>query len=193
MKVGVLLAAGDGVRMGGPKALLRVKGEPLVRLHVRRLFESGCDSVVVAVRPEVAPLLSSMRVTVVASRCVDPAGSLALCVEALPVQTRVVVVQLVAMLPVQVETHQRLVRALDEGALAASPRFRGVGGHPVVARREVFDGYDGRPLCDVLDSLGAARVRLEVDDVAVASRLERRGDVARWVGGSPEFDVGPSP
>ncbi|HZG92134.1 MAG TPA: NTP transferase domain-containing protein, partial [Pseudonocardia sp.] len=38
----MLLAAGAGRRMGGPKALVELDGEPLVRRAVRVLAEGGC-------------------------------------------------------------------------------------------------------------------------------------------------------
>lgn len=49
---GLLLAAGAGRRMGGPKALVEVAGEPLLRRAVRMLREGGCDEVVVVVGAE---------------------------------------------------------------------------------------------------------------------------------------------
>ena len=46
---GLLLAAGAGRRMGRPKALVELDGEPLVRRGVRLLRQGGCDPVVVVV------------------------------------------------------------------------------------------------------------------------------------------------
>lgn len=46
---GLLLAAGAGRRMGGPKALVEVDGAPLLRRAVLLLREGGCDEVVVVV------------------------------------------------------------------------------------------------------------------------------------------------
>lgn len=44
---GLLLAAGAGRRMGGPKALVELAGEPLVRRALRALQDGGCDPVLV--------------------------------------------------------------------------------------------------------------------------------------------------
>jgi nicotine blue oxidoreductase len=44
---GVVLAAGAGVRFGGPKALVRLDGERLVDRAVRSLREGGCTPVLV--------------------------------------------------------------------------------------------------------------------------------------------------
>ncbi|HEY5335252.1 MAG TPA: NTP transferase domain-containing protein, partial [Mycobacteriales bacterium] len=49
---GLLLAAGSGSRMGGPKALLSWRGRPLVEHGIRTLLEGGCDPVVVVVGAE---------------------------------------------------------------------------------------------------------------------------------------------
>ncbi|MET7989380.1 nucleotidyltransferase family protein [Amycolatopsis sp. NPDC005232] len=46
---GLLLAAGAGRRFGGPKALVELDGEPLVRRALRTLTEAGCGPVRVAV------------------------------------------------------------------------------------------------------------------------------------------------
>ena len=51
---GLLLAAGAGRRMGGPKALVEVGGEPLLRRAVRLLRDGGCDEVVVVVGAQAA-------------------------------------------------------------------------------------------------------------------------------------------
>ena len=49
--VGLVLAAGAGRRMGGPKALVRLTdgGPTLVETAVARVLEGGCDRVVVVV------------------------------------------------------------------------------------------------------------------------------------------------
>lgn len=44
---GVLLAAGEGQRLGQPKALVRVNGRTLVERGGRILLEAGCDPVVI--------------------------------------------------------------------------------------------------------------------------------------------------
>lgn len=45
--VGVVLAAGPSNRLGRPKQLVQVRGEPLVRRTTWRLLESSCDRVAV--------------------------------------------------------------------------------------------------------------------------------------------------
>lgn len=48
----VVLAAGRGTRMGGPKALVRVDGVTLAERHAARLVEAGCARVVIVVPPD---------------------------------------------------------------------------------------------------------------------------------------------
>ncbi|HTJ66555.1 MAG TPA: nucleotidyltransferase family protein [Actinospica sp.] len=43
--VGLVLAAGGGSRMGGPKAVVEYRGEPLITSAVRTAFAGGCDVV----------------------------------------------------------------------------------------------------------------------------------------------------
>ncbi|MHA6785627.1 nucleotidyltransferase family protein [Pseudonocardia saturnea] len=47
MVTGLLLAAGAGRRMGRPKALVELDGEPLVRRALRALADGGCSPLVV--------------------------------------------------------------------------------------------------------------------------------------------------
>jgi CTP:molybdopterin cytidylyltransferase MocA len=57
---GLLLAGGAGRRMGGPKALVELDGEPLVRRALRSLSDGGCAPLVVvlgAAAAHVRPLL----------------------------------------------------------------------------------------------------------------------------------------
>ncbi len=46
LRLGVVLAAGAGSRMGGPKALLEYQGSRLIERAVKVAFAGGCDRVV---------------------------------------------------------------------------------------------------------------------------------------------------
>lgn len=56
---GVLLAAGEGRRLGGPKALLVLDGRPLVERGARTLVDAGCDPVVVVLGAGAEEVLGS--------------------------------------------------------------------------------------------------------------------------------------
>ena len=49
MIAAVILAAGSGTRMGGPKALLTLQGESLLQRAVRLALEAGCQPVIAVV------------------------------------------------------------------------------------------------------------------------------------------------
>ena len=200
----ILLAAGRGERIGGPKALLEIDGKTLAERHVERAFALGCHRVVLVVRPEVAGALDTRPcpgLVLAISEAPDPAGSLAVGVRALEGCDRVLVTPVDA-LPVGEETCTVLLSALDRGAQAATPVHEGRGGHPVICLLEVLAPYPfpmGKkapqgspengppPLRSVLRELGAGRVRVDVDDPAVEADLDTPEDLRAFAGTSPRF------
>src|SRR5688500_17789170 len=116
--IAVVLAAGRGERLGGPKALLTWPGpagdEPLALAHARVRLAAECTRAIVVVRAEVATALGKLvadeRITLVTSRAPDdlgPAGSLAAASEWLRAHDcayDVAVVGPVDMPPVSVRT-----------------------------------------------------------------------------------------
>jgi molybdenum cofactor cytidylyltransferase len=186
---GIVLAAGAGERMGGPKALLLVEGEPLARLHARRLREARCAKVVIVTRGELVERFA-LDATVAASAAPDPAGSLAVGLAALgAAPDDVLVITPVDAYPVGVETIARLVETVGAGAEAATPRSGGRGGHPVVIRARALATFRDapRPLRDVLSALGDTRARVDVDDPSVATDLDTPEDVLAITGEEPRF------
>lgn len=188
----IVLAAGEGRRMGGPKALLVIDGKPLVRWHVQRLGEVGCRPIVVVVRhsivSEVRQLLGDApAVHLVACDTSAMAASLTVGLGHVPLASQSIVVSPVDALPVQCSTLQGLIEAVtEEGVLVATPAYAGRGGHPVVARetllRRFLQGYAGT-LRDLIRSVERQRHRLEVDDAAVGHDLDTPADLAA-VGGA---------
>lgn len=186
MKLGaVVLAAGQGRRMGGNKALLLVDGCSLVRRHVARLREVGCAHVVVvvptkrvvAVREELGAFDA---VEIVGADTSGQAESLAAALS--HVAGDVVVVTPVDLVPPRAATMQALLAALTPPFAAVTPTWEGQGGHPVVIRREwlvEFErGFAPLPtLHDVLRGLGTRRLRLPVDDAAVLGDLDTPQDL----------------
>jgi molybdenum cofactor cytidylyltransferase len=84
----VILAAGSGRRMGGPKALLRLGGETLLRRMVRVALEAGCAPVL-AVVGDWDPGLDDLAVQVLvnAGAAEGMASSLRLGIATLPEET----------------------------------------------------------------------------------------------------------
>ncbi len=147
---GLLLAAGAGRRMGGPKALIELDGEALVRRGIRLLRAGGCDPVVVVVgarADDVRPLCDGAQVVEASGWAsgmgaslqagladltgrVDPGGrAVQACVVALvdqPLVTAVVV--------------ERLRAAHDKGAQAAVATYDGRPRNPVLLDRTTWPG-----------------------------------------------------
>jgi CTP:molybdopterin cytidylyltransferase MocA len=190
--IAIVLAAGAGTRMGGPKARLVIDGEPLAVLHARRFRDAGCAQVVSVTRRELALWLASWlgpgRIAI--SEAPDPAGSLAIGLAAFPPHDEdVLVITPVDALPARAATIAALVATVRAGAEAATPVYAGRGGHPIAARARALAGLAAapRPLRDVLAALGPRRARVEVDDPAVTIDLDTPDDVARVTGAPPRF------
>lgn len=186
----LILAAGSGGRMGGPKARLLVDGVPLVLRHVRRAREAGCERVLVVARPEDLDWLATEGVEAVASRAPDQAGSLAVGVRALRDVRDHVLVTPVDTLPASCATITSLRGRICDSIDAVSPRFEGRGGHPLIVRSRVLDPYReglSPTLRELLATLGIRRIRLPVDDPATALDLDLPEDVVRLTGAVPRF------
>ena len=174
---GIVLAAGAGTRMGGPKARLLIGGETLLSLHVRRLREAGCTEVVAVVAPNEASIVKDAIVAI--STAPDPAGSLRAGLAKVPPGD--LVITPVDVLPAKVETIAALVAALERGD-AATPEH----GHPVAIRRAALEGFTGT-LRDVLSALGDRRIRVAIDDASLARDLDEPADVEALTGAPPTF------
>jgi CTP:molybdopterin cytidylyltransferase MocA len=173
----IVLAAGDGTRMGGPKALLVYDGVPLALAHARRAVALGCHEVVIALR-RAHPAIAGDRVRVIVSNASDQAGSLRIALLGLSPGALVMITP-VDSLPVEPATFAALRTALERGAAAVSPTCGGRGGHPVLCRSHALATF--RTLRDV------PRVRVEVSDPRVLVDLDTPADVEALTGEPPRF------
>ncbi len=136
---GLLLAAGGGRRMGRPKALVEVDGEPLVRRGVRLLADGGCTPVVVVVgaaAEQVRPLCDGARVVEAADWATGMAASLRAGLAA--VTGDACVVALVDQPGVTSAAVERLRAAHRDGARAAVATYAGRPRNPVVLDRSLW-------------------------------------------------------
>lgn len=192
----LVLAAGRGRRMGGPKALLLIGDEPLALLHARtheRVMQGmRVVRVVIVTTEDVRGLLASdsrADITFVAPdrpHELGPAGSIGAAVRsgALDGVSRVAITP-VDVLPAPPSRIAALLDALVTHEAALSPR-----GHPVALRGEVLRaGYrDANPILrDFLATLGCAR--LPPDEAGVLTDLDTPDDVVRITGSAPRFLV----
>ncbi|MDQ6648512.1 MAG: nucleotidyltransferase family protein [Actinomycetota bacterium] len=144
MKVaGLLLAAGAGSRMGQPKALVRLDGEPLVRRGIRLLRDGGCSSVTVVLGAAADEVIAQGRLTDV-DLChnVDWAdgmgSSLRAGLAALPADAEATLVALVDQPLVGAEAVRRLLAAGADGAVAAVATYEGRRRNPVLLARALW-------------------------------------------------------
>lgn len=190
----VILGAGRGTRVGGPKALLLVEPAtrvPLAVAHVRARREAS--AIVVVVTAEVASMLAPQLAGTGARIVVNalpnewgPAASLRACAAELAACERWIVGPVDA-LPALEASIDLLLDALGAGVDAA--RF--VRGHPVAARASLLrDAYvgEGEPptLRDVLARARVVTVPLP-DDPAITTELDTVDDVVRVTGARPVF------
>lgn len=141
---GLLLAAGAGRRMGGPKALLELDGDPLVRRGIRLLRDGGCAPVVVvlgAAADRVRPLCDDAQVVQAPGWRTGMAASLRaglVALQAAPGVTACVValVDQPGITPLCVE---RLRAAHEAGATAAVASYDGRRRNPVLLDRSVWE------------------------------------------------------
>jgi len=129
---GLLLAAGEGSRLGRPKALLEYRGELLVERGVRLLREGGCDPVIVV--QGAAPVHVPGVVVVDNPQWRTGMGSsLRAGLAALPAEAAAVVVALVDQPFVQAGAVRALI---DSGAAVAVATYGGRRRNPVLVARE---------------------------------------------------------
>ena len=185
---GVLLAAGAGRRMGGPKALVELDGEPLVRRGVRLLLEAGCDPILVVVGAaavDVAPLCDGADVVVATEWATGMGASLRAGLAALTDSAATsAVVALVDQPLVTTEAVHRLVAASAAGAVAAVATYDGRQRNPVLLDRSVWSGVAEAAVGDAgargwLRAHPELVVEVECSDVGSPEDLDTPQDLAR--------------
>ncbi len=183
--IGLLLAAGAGRRMGGPKALLRdPDGTPWVVRSVRALAEGGCVEVVVVVGAAAGSVSRLLPAGVRGIRATDwaegmgaslRAGLAALSEEEMrPVDA--VLVSLVDTPGVTREVVARL-RAVAGPDVLARAGYQGRPGHPVLIGRQHWPGVltvarGDRGARDYLTGRGDVRL-VECGDVGHGADRDR--------------------
>lgn len=166
----LVLAAGEGSRLGRPKALVRLDGELLVDRSVRVAREAGCDPVVVVLGASAADVVTSgdLRDTVVLVNDSWRAGmgsSLQVGLHALAeIGADACVVLLVDQPGVSAGVVRRIADAPAAAAVAAS--YAGRQGNPVRLDAAIWDEVCAAAVGDV----GArAWMRTHPEDVNVVA------------------------
>ncbi len=145
LTAGLLLAAGAGRRMGGPKALVELDGTPLVQRGTALLRAAGCVPVVVVVgaaADRVRPLCAGAEVVEAPDWATGMGASLRAGLAALASWSPPVgacVVALVDQPRVTAQAVQRLLAAHRAGAVAAVATYDGQRRNPVLLDRSTWD------------------------------------------------------
>jgi CTP:molybdopterin cytidylyltransferase MocA len=184
---GLVLAAGEGKRLGRPKALIEIDGERLVDRAVRVLHEAGCTPVyVVAGATPLADVATrgSALVTVVDNP--DwPTGMGSSVRRGLAAVTEDAVVIMVVDTPgIGAEVVRRLVDAHVAGATAAVATYGGAPRNPVLLARQHFPDVSALAVGDVgarafLASRPDVVTQVECSDVADPSDIDNPDDMRR--------------
>ncbi|WP_018332370.1 nucleotidyltransferase family protein [Actinomycetospora chiangmaiensis] len=186
---GLLLAAGAGRRMGTPKALVELDGEPLVARALRALHDGGCA-------PRVVVVGAAADAAAAAVRAADPEALVVTADawergmgESLRAGLDVVPADADAVLVLLVDTPGIGPAALARVAAAAAPdgivrgAYDGRPGHPVVFGRDhlaavaaaAHDDVGARGYLAGRDDVRA----VEVGDVATRDDVDTPADLAR--------------
>ena len=192
---GLLLAAGAGRRMGGPKALVELDGEPLVARGLRALRAAGLDPRVVVLGAHA----EQARAAVVAA---DPAAAVVVAqdwADGMGASLRAGLAGLAdvdAVLVLLVDTPGIGPEALARVAAAATRdglvrgSYDGRPGHPVLLGAEHLAGVAAAAHDDVGARgylAGRDDVRpVEVGDVATRDDVDTPADLARVSGSSSD-------
>ena len=142
----IILAAGQGRRMGGPNKLLAtVGGKPLVRIAAEAALKSRASSVTVVTghrEDDVRTALSGLKVQIVHNP--DYADGLSTSLRtglsSLPQGVDGAIVLLADMPGIEAATIDRLIEAFNpaQGALLVVPTFEGKRGNPVLWSSRFF-------------------------------------------------------
>lgn len=149
-----LLAAGEGRRLGGPKALLDLGGQPLLGMVAQRCRAGGFSPLIAVVPPAVrqAALLNVGgldEVLVNPDPATGPLTSLHLALAALATDAPGVLMVMADFALVAEATYRRLAEAARRDPTRLwRPVHRGRHGHPVWFPSALFEALRGAPLTE---------------------------------------------
>jgi molybdenum cofactor cytidylyltransferase len=144
MIAGIVLAAGLSRRMGRPKVLLPLDGQPVVRHVVHTLITACLDPIIVVAGTEhlaIGAALSGLATTLALNPHPESgqASSIRVGIAALPRTTTAAVVALGDQPLVPSEVIKGLLAARERtGKAIVAPRYRDGRGNPVLFARETF-------------------------------------------------------
>lgn len=190
----VVLAAGEGRRIGGPKALLRVAGESFLARTTRVLAAAGASPLILVLGHEAERVQSEAGALPEAVSVVNAAypegmlGSVLLGLDAAEARdAQAILLHPVDHPLVARATVEHVLAALRGGARIVVPGHAGRRGHPAGFAAAAWPALRQAPA-----ELGArAALRSHPDwivqvpgDVGCVAGIETRADYERWIGNS---------
>ncbi|NKZ06158.1 nucleotidyltransferase family protein [Actinomadura latina] len=178
---GLLLAAGEGSRLGRPKATLELDGERLVDRGVRTLRDGGCSPVLVVAGAAQIEVIGAVVVPNPGWR--DGMGSsLRAGLAALPPACPAVVIALVDQPLITPAAVGRLIAAYEAGATIAVATYGGERRNPVLLRAEHFAGVAAAAVGDqgargYLRAHSGLVTPVPCGDVAAPDDIDTPGDL----------------
>ncbi|CAM3769983.1 nucleotidyltransferase family protein [Nocardiopsis rhodophaea] len=199
---GLLLAAGEGTRLGGPKALVELAGERLIDRGARILREGGCVPVYVVTGATKVEVDGATEVHNPKWRS-GMGSSLRAGLDAMPTEVDAVVVALVDQPMVTSAAVRRLCQAYAEGSRAVVATYGGNLRNPVLLGREHWPSVHALAEGDVgarpfLRAYSHLVTPVDCDDVASPDDIDTAEDLERMrkildlgQGGTDGMTVGP--
>lgn len=150
---GIVLAAGEGSRLGRPKATLEIAGVRLVDRAARLMRAGSCEPVVVVLGAAAPELPPTPGVTVVHNPHwrSGMGSSLRIGLASLPETAGAVVVTLVDQPHIGADVVRRLVRAYEAGAGVVVASYGGAPRNPVLFARDYWTDI----ACTAVGDVGA--------------------------------------
>ncbi|HUG39166.1 MAG TPA: nucleotidyltransferase family protein [Longimicrobiales bacterium] len=189
---GIVLAAGESIRMREPKALLRAGGDTFLERTIAALKGGGCAPVVAVVRPDMeaareAAERAGARPVVNAGPGSEQVDSLRLALASLSADVAAAVVLPVDHPLVRGETVAALIAAWRGSPdRIARPVHEGRPGHPTLFPRTVWPAFTAelpRGARSVVEDEAQPRLDVPVGDPGVLADVDTPAAFARWVKG----------
>ncbi len=187
----VILAAGNGSRMGGPKLMVTLGEETFLSAVLRPLAQAGIRSIRCVVRAEEEQWMRKHHPRLPCVVNPDPSegmiSSVRRGVEELADVDGIFLVPVDHPL-VQAETYRRLMAAFSaEEPTFCKPTYRSQPGHPILVPwafvREVLDAPDDATLHSLVQGSGLKKRLVECDDPGVVKNMNTPADLVVHDGG----------